>query len=362
MYDIVIASEKPWVALCQARFLKEKYPEASTLVFNLNRMGLLRFTYPRGGAFSDYPRVSEPEYQPFVTSATRACSLEDYVKVAERAPEYEYRNSSDWPSTALDAEALLKAIRNAKRFVFAADPSPTCAHSYHRLLEIAGVDDPRSKTDAYILYALDEKSLKLRFEKGSNAETQGYLAKLTSQGAVKRYFDWNWNQNALVVLRPALSATGIPADVTISKFELQLLYILAANPEGLPEQMLRSRKQQADPAIWTEGIICWAMKNWKGTGKYPECADFGSAASRWVIIEHLMEKKFITRDSGDNRITVTPTGTEFLSLLHPDCEDPDLPGRLNKWMDEGLSTCKPAIDRYIRTFFGKQIRFFGKVK
>jgi hypothetical protein len=49
----------------------------------------------------------------------------------------------------------------------------------------------------------------------------------------------------------------------------------------------------------------------------------------------------------------------MLNRLHPDCEDPDLPFRLHAWCEAGAAA-KPAIDRYIKTFFGKQKRFMAQ--
>lgn len=56
----------------------------------------------------------------------------------------------------------------------------------------------------------------------------------------------------------------------------------------------------------------------------------------------------------------TALGETFLSALHPDCEDRDLAGRLHLWCEEGLASARPKIDRYIRTFFGKQMRFLSQ--
>lgn len=53
---------------------------------------------------------------------------------------------------------------------------------------------------------------------------------------------------------------------------------------------------------------------------------------------------------------ISARGQALLESLHPDCEDPDLPYRLDTWVRDGEASL-PAMDRYIRTFFGKQLRF-----
>jgi hypothetical protein len=59
-------------------------------------------------------------------------------------------------------------------------------------------------------------------------------------------------------------------------------------------------------------------------------------------------------------VSISPRGESFLGLLHPDCEDPDLPARIDNWMTKGFDASRPVIDRYTKTYFGKQMRFYAK--
>lgn len=358
MFDIVIASEKPSITCELAPYLLRRYPGASTLVFNMGLGGPLRFSFPRGGEYSDYPKVSGPEYQYTPPAYTHAHSLAEYAEV-ERT---NFR--CNWNKPSLEAEALLSATQNAKRFVYVADPNSSSAHGYLRFLQFAGVADGLAKTDAYIICSLVDETLDKTFNQGSTDESVEHLRLLAGQGEVKRYFEWNWNQNALVVMRPPLKATGVSADAVISKYELQLLYFLARNPEGpavpgaaVPNE--RYTQAPVQPVSWTEGRLVQVMRKWTGSGKYAQ-AFLGSSASRDTIIQHLYDKEYIARAPETKRVGVTRRGREFLNLLHPDCEDPDLPARLDIWMERGLEKSQAAIDRYIRTFFGKQIRFYGR--
>ena len=55
-------------------------------------------------------------------------------------------------------------------------------------------------------------------------------------------------------------------------------------------------------------------------------------------------------------LVLSAQGQAFLDLLHPGCCDQDLPGRMRQWEQE-WPVSRPKIERYLRTFFGKQKRF-----
>lgn len=60
--------------------------------------------------------------------------------------------------------------------------------------------------------------------------------------------------------------------------------------------------------------------------------------------------------SSDGALGLTAQGEAFLSALHPDCEDADLPFRLRQW-EASWPVSRPSVERYLRTFFGKAARF-----
>jgi hypothetical protein len=114
-----------------------------------------------------------------------------------------------------------------------------------------------------------------------------------------------------------------------------------------------------------DGQVINLMQKWAGTGRYPARAGaaglrFGSAASRLPILDNLLGAGLLARTEVDGKhaVQVSARGQELLNRLHPDCEDPDLPFRLHAWCEAGAAS-KPAIDRYIKTFFGKQKRFMA---
>jgi hypothetical protein len=53
-------------------------------------------------------------------------------------------------------------------------------------------------------------------------------------------------------------------------------------------------------------------------------------------------------------LKLSDLGHRYLDSLHPSCEDADLPFRLDAWSKLPEVEAKAKIDRYIRTFFGKQ--------
>jgi hypothetical protein len=107
------------------------------------------------------------------------------------------------------------------------------------------------------------------------------------------------------------------------------------------------------------------MRNWQGTGKYPVSslagARFGLGAVEFqnYALHTLVDRRLV--EEADDRYTLSEEGEAFLDVLHPDCEDPDQPFRTAAWTNLPYQEAEAAIGRYIRTFFGKQRRFIGKL-
>jgi len=149
---------------------------------------------------------------------------------------------------------------------------------------------------------------------------------------------WNWNTNALAILGDVLRRTpGVPPGAFVSKKGLQVLYYL------------RNR------VSCSEVNLVQALHNWEGTGKHT-VASMGSPTSYAAILQQLRDAGLVTRKFPQTPISLTLAGTVFLELLHPDCYDQDMPGRLETWIAEGLPTSRTKIDRYILAFFGRQLR------
>lgn len=324
MYQTVIFSDKPALSRNMAPALATLYDPATTLVVHLMLAGPGRFAYRRGVALSEYPLISTPAYRLDPEHAWLATPLHALLS-GTRAP--------------VDNSAAVAAVRDATNLVFAGAPCGPSALGFKIALElIRGQDNNGTDHLAHILVDLCPDSIASCV---AHPGTVGDLAGLAARTEVKRYFEWNWNSNALVVLGRVLRAVpGVAPDAVVSKFGLQLLYW----------------SREAGPV--SDGAMVWQMNRWVGTGKHAS-AHLGSCTSYGTIIEQLQTAQLL---SAGRRIALTQAGERFLSQLHPGCQDADLPARLEAWQVEGLDAAHGPIDRYIRTVFGRQLKFKSSTK
>lgn len=323
---ILIVAEKPSIARAIAPFARKHWPAAHLTFVNANPYGNFKFAYPRGLKWADYPTLSEPQHK-----------LRDWSDW--RCPPVELATNGALAPLAMSPDLLTRA----DLIVNACDPDHTGAVSFDILLNQVFGDDRAKDCPSLCLFAIDDASIEKSFSKmHAFGET---FASLTAYGHAKRYFDWNWNVNAQALLGEAARRAGVAADAPpVSKYALQLLYAL----------------QHSAPV--TDGTVAVMMDKWSGTGRYSYAMGawrprLGSCASRWTIIENLLAAGLLARQ--DTLLTLSPVGHAFLALVHPDCRDFDLPFRLHAWCEQGLGTAQPAMDRYLKTFFGKQKRYLG---
>lgn len=330
--NILIAAEKPSISKCLAPHAQAHWPGANITFLNVIPYANILHSYPRGLKHSDFPFVG-PNRDKLRAWADWSCLAFSFPAEGE-------------PSKVPPTKKLLK---EADLIVFACDPDATGAVAFSVLIEQVFEDDRANSCPALWLSALDDESIRKAF---CQLRPFGEVAAdALAAGRTKRYFDWNWNTNSLSVLSAAMRDVGVASDAPpLSKYALQLLY------------GLRSR----DPM--TEGEVAHLMSKWEGTGKYAPVPGawhphLGGPASYCAIMENLLEAKLIEKlPKGARRyelLKVSTLGLRLLDALHPDCEDPDLPFRLDAWCQQGAAAY-PAIDRYIRTFFGKQLRFGAK--
>lgn len=301
----------------------------------------IKFSYPRGLRMQDYPFVSAPR--------DSIAGWEEWV----------------CPPLSMGADgALTPTVMSGRLFssadvvVCACDPDHTGAYGFEVLMRVVFGDDRAQDCPAVRLSSMDEASIRKAFsERRPFGEAFGTSL---AYGLMKRHFDWNWNVNSFAILGAALRRVGAPAGAPpLSKYSLQLLYWLRKEPP------------------MREGEIVHRMQRWQGTGRYVypqyQAPSLGSCASRARILENLLEADLLSQvlpegwmgpvdedRSPPYLLTVSERGCALLDSLHPDCEDPDLLFRLDAWCQQG-EAARPAIDRYIRTFFGKQLRFQQKL-
>jgi hypothetical protein len=343
----LVIAEKPIVGRILAPFLRKKWPNDEIIIIYTLGITSIKFQYPKGMRHSDYPLLSEPKFKnvdnwgviPTTDNAIFCKGARIDMDGNPIATEY-------------TQEDLPVLMGNAQFIVCAVDVDPRGFYSFYLYLR------------QFCPQRMTEEHPAIFMGGGFSDEcVRGYLNNMTttsdhrilsnlSMAHVKRYFDYNFNVNALAVLRiPFRKAFGPYMDVQMSKYELQCLHYIST----LPDTMSKNH----------ELII--GMDKWKGTGKYSDDREqfpdgcLGSPASRNAIVRNLRDLGAIRVSDHDATIALTESGAYFLSLLHPDTKDMDLPFRIHLWQLEGVEVAKPKIDRYIKTFFGKQKRFNGNI-
>lgn len=323
--EIIVVAEKPSTAQAIAPFARNHWPDADITLISAMPYINFRFKYPHGLTWADYPFISNP--------IQHIGPWENWI------PRRIDKSGSIVPATITDEQ-----FRNADEIVFACDPDHTGAASFEMLIH-HHFESANRQFPALRLLALDGASITKAFVEIGNFRTD--FDRQIRYGLAKRYFDWNWNINAMAIFGRALRSVGAPPDVpAVSKYALQLLYRI---------------NEFSAPISGDETITL--MDKWPGTGRYPKDeawrASFGSPASRAAILTNLVEAgllEYSELSTPPRKLAASERGKAFLAHLHPDCLDPDLPFRLHGWCTAGLELSKRSIDTYIRTFFGKQKR------
>lgn len=326
---ITIVTEKSAVSRLLAPYARKHWPQDEITIVHVCPFvgvgGGLEASLPRGLKLQDYPVIRAPQYRVAPWSQWASGLLLVTVLAdgrIERIPM---------------AESLLTG---ADLIVFAGYPDRTGASSFALFISQVLGEHRVDSCQAIVLSALDGAAVEKAFEQ-MMPFGQSPLKALAAAGLVKRHFDWNWHVNALTVLGSVLRQVGVPSDAPfVSKYALQVLYFLRDKP------------------ALAEGVIISEMQNWKGTGRYGGLVQMGSPSSVAKIVDTLrLAGLLYSPDPLRTRLLrVSDRGLALLEALHPDCEDPDLPYRLDAWCEQG-DAAYPSVDRYIRTFFGKQMRF-----
>lgn len=287
---------------------------SSVYAITTRYLGLYEFRYRRGLSMGDFPIIGDPNWKP------RQRPLPIVFEVS----------TSHFLPAGLEPSGLLSS---AAQIWFAADPDPAGAVAFHVLLsETLGAAAAYATHPALHLHGLGEHSVSNAFDSPATTSDSWFNA-ARNAGIARRFFDFNFNVNALALFGPGLRKSNPSSDsYLVSKYSLQLLYALR---ETAPWRNDRELLQK--------------METWEGTGRYAACS-MGSPASRPEILKGLRTAGLL------DGVALSAQGKAFLDLLHPECCDQDLPGRMSLWEQEWPAS-RPKIERYLRTFFGKQKRF-----
>ena len=328
---ITLITEKPNTARIVARIAHELWPQDTLEHVVCWPTGLYVPPLPRGLHWKDYPFIAPFEENRFVRRS-------DAGLVSLHTPLV-----SNWNNDELNFEGHWERfehhIKTAERLVCVPDPGPSTYNFEvicQKLLERSA-----QPGEIRLLYSFDEASIRKALH-GKQPDQDARANALIEQGRTRRYFDYQFTLNSLSILGAWLGQGG----GWVSKYQLQFLYAL------------RNHAPATSGQWWTR------MHQWKGTGKYcPQenspLEQLGSPMSIGSIFDQVVQHGWVHHEGKGSAplLGLSKKGATMLDRLHPDCEDADLPYRLRDWALQGLEVSQPQIDRYIRTFFGKQKRF-----
>lgn len=317
---ITIVTDKPSVSRSIAQIASKKYPHAEITFVHTLGLGLYWFNYPKQIKMDEVPFIQQPQWK-LRQIETNA------VKVLEiRGDEFVFSN-----------HGVKETLNRADEIICAVDFDPTGVHAFQTLIaQSCGEEALKRPMKVVQLYAFTEQLITEAFDKNFSNKDDLFMA-LYEQAKIKRYFEFNFNVNSAVLFGRALGNVGIDRSAFIlSKYSLAILYYLKNIDHLFLDEMLNRMHGK-----------------WEGTGKYQK-GSIGSVTSRAEMISKLIDIGLL--DLNDKNISLSIKGRDFLSKLHPDCCDLDLPFRIDLWCKEG-NTAYPKINRYIRTLFGKQKKF-----
>lgn len=329
---ILVYTEKPHLGKILAPHFRKHYPTEKIVIIHAMYFRNTYFKYPHNLKWSDYPYIAYPKYE-----------INDWhewrpVLVNSRGEVEKYPMLVDSNGNVQKCSLTTEEVLNATLF-FASDPCYSSTFNFSIFVEKIY---QKNVKDMYIeslnLWSLDSISLNRYFEEKCNFYDK--FKDSVNHGKVISYFNYLYNVNSLSIFGATLRSIEVDSNQHhISKASLQLLYELTEETykDGL-----------------TEGQLVHVMEKWKGTGKYPKRTRLGSCTSYSDILENLQNMGFLV--GVNKKYSISSLGLLFLSKLHKDCMDKDLPFRLEQWANLEFDQAKIKIDSYIKNFFGKQKR------
>lgn len=255
----VLITEKPSILGRMAPVLTERW-DTPIYAITTYYLGLYEFRYPRGLRISDYPVIKEPMWKP---------------RSITNSPAWRIQEGEVTPCTT-NPETLLQ---NASTIIFACDPDHSGAAAFNILIEQSlGTLPTETAWPAMHLLATNEAAISQSIE-AMGTTSDEWFRTISNAGQAKRFFDFNFNANALALLSPKMRKAGCPDKQSkVSKYGLQMLYSL--------------RDEEASD---TSSLIA-RMENWKGTGRY-QAMRLGTSVSMSGIIDNLINSQLVEADA-----------------------------------------------------------------
>ena len=346
--------EKPWQTLALYAVTAGGYQSA------------YRFTFPRGLTISDYPLIRDPVWHNHGNFGQSVWGFDPDTQQVRR-----------------EHDTVGRVIATADTIVFACDPDLSGYASFDTLLRMeTGAD--RDWRFAAAMEAFDTAPATLnraacaplQIVHADNlvlhpahaharirAETE-HVAAMIDRARMRRFIEYNFRLNALPLWGQALRDAGVSTDDwMISRWLVQVLYALREAPPMRKAQIAR------------------LMSGWRCRDGKRHRFGLGSILLAGQGLDDLFTRGFFVavpvdeseradprypwthalgmRERDNPRYLLSPRAHAVLARLHPDTEDRDLPKRIAAWEQAG-SEARPIVERYIRTLFGKQKRFFKR--
>jgi len=339
---IAIVAAKPFVVNAVLPTIMPDHAEHRIVIVPYWIWGMFRkFAMPRGLRMSDMPYTGTPHWM--------------HWDMPDMSVAYERNGDGRIPLEMSQFEALA----TADEIICMTDASPVEAHSAAMLMahafgmsmigddyaSLERIGEPNAKEPLpfpevrYLpLDSLKAEDVKRNWMRGLTTHSPEFLD-LVKQQCCIRFFNIAFQVNSRMILDSILRDLN-PAyeGGMIIKSSLQILYVIADNCGMSMDRLKR------------------VMIEWKGTGRHPD-VPIGELANRHQAVENLANAGLI-RIKND-MYTVSPVGASFLAALHKDCRDVDQFARLDAWARQWPAS-RPAVEKYLRTFFGKQKRLNGR--
>jgi hypothetical protein len=347
---IALICEKPSLAklVIDELLFIEPYMDRSALVvgwanefYHLNTA----FVFPRGQAYQAFPMTREATYRP-LTFDGRYLDGEKLMHARRGlSSTSQFHPYSATYDSVIDNDEFVSSVKRSDVVYLVFDSNPTGYHVQMRVLDWLKSLEAHFVIKQLPILSVTSTDLHHGLVNAREIDNISEKAKLS---LVRRHFDFNYLLNAYPIMgMTSEKAFGQRLAWPLSKHELQVLYFM------------RDRK------VLNDGTLFEAMRLWKGTGRYNtkgwDYYGMGNSASRSTIRENLKHQGLLDQVEKNN-LVISPKGERLLQFLHPDCEDPDQVLRIYSWAQLPLDVAKQKIDRYIKTFFGKQKRFLSKVQ
>ena len=229
---------------------------------------------------------------------------------------------------------------------------------YNEMVQSIGENWKQSFEEIYIINTntLSPEHLEKEIELFKNKEEQktkmDLFDKLVEVGKIKRYFDYNYNLNANVLLKEVyLNVFGnnkeneeLYKKYNITKYVLMSLFII-------------KEKENQNKRITQ---ILNIMINWKGSGKYKKndlkyLLGVGTPVSQSYMLTNLVSLNLLDEYLEKKGIlSLSLDGYKFINKLSSKIYDKDLPFRIDNWCDMKFEGAKEKIDVYLINYFNRQ--------